>query len=247
MKCRIDAAVPLLALLALTIPLGSSGRLLATITADWNNPNGDIINAFSPVFADYNAAAAEEGLIAKVETIPTVGTRGYHFVTSNRADDIYYGLKGRVQGLPNATRVRLEFDVTIASNVGEDCLGVGGSPGSSVWVKAGATSREPTTNFNGDTWRFVGLNKGEQSGSGPGGAVLGNVAVAGGTCDGSDTTTPYKLKSFTKRALANAKGKPYVFSTTTRGQLWLLVGFESGFEGISSLYITKIVARIYDA
>lgn len=37
-----------------------------------------------------------------------------------------------------------------------------------------------------------------QSGSGPGGAVLGNVAVAGGTCDGSDTTTPYKLKSFTK-------------------------------------------------
>lgn len=38
-----------------------------------------------------------------------------------------------------------------------------------------------------------------------------------------------------------------MFSTTTRGQLWLLVGFESGFEGISSLYITKIVARIYDA
>ncbi len=31
-----------------------------------------------------------------------------------------------------------------------------------MWVKAGASSREPTTNFNGDTWRFVGLNKGEQ-------------------------------------------------------------------------------------
>ncbi len=58
-----------------------------------------------------------------------MGTRGYHFVTSNRADDIYYGLKGRVHGLPNATRVRLEFDVTIASNVGDDCFGVGGSPG----------------------------------------------------------------------------------------------------------------------
>ena len=67
------------------------------------------------------------------------------------------------------------FNVEIATNVPSGCIGVGGAPGESVWVKAGATTVEPVAIDQGGQLR-MNIDKGNQSNGGANAVVLGNVA-----------------------------------------------------------------------
>lgn len=51
--------------------------------------------------------------------MPGTNTKGWRFSISNRADDVYFGLKGLVKGLRKSTRLRIVFEVHIMSNAGE--------------------------------------------------------------------------------------------------------------------------------
>jgi hypothetical protein len=60
--------------------------------------------------------------------------------------------------------------------------------------------------------------------------VLGNLAAEGANCEGS----VYVPKRFaTRRALLTAE-------TDRDGNLWVLIGSDSGYEGRTSYYITHI-------
>ena len=143
----------------------------------------------------------------------------------NRSDDLFMFFKRRIDGLsPNATYA-VSASLALATNVPAGSFGIGGSPGESVFVKAGASTVEPVA--EGDRLR-MNIDKGNQSTSGESMVVVGDVAhpeVVG---------EEYRIKS-----LDNADNPVHATADGTGG-LWLIVGTDSGFEGLSTFYYARI-------
>ena len=93
----------------------------------------------------------------------------------NRSDDLFMFFKGPVDGLSPGARYDVTVSVEIATDVPAGCVGVGGAPGESVWVKVGATAVEPVPVRHG-TYLRMNIDVGNQSAGGSEGVVLGNVA-----------------------------------------------------------------------
>jgi hypothetical protein len=148
----------------------------------------------------------------------------------NRSDDLFMYLKRQVTGLsPNADYL-LTMEMDIASNVASNMVGIGGAPGEGVKVKAGASGIEPLNVRDGMGWFRMNIDKGNQSVGGADMSVIGDMAV-------KDTTTVYTV---VRRSL----GTPMKRRTDSNGALWLVVGTDSGFEGLTEVYYAAIRARL---
>lgn len=146
----------------------------------------------------------------------------------NRSDDLFMFLSRQVDGLEPGTAYRVTISVDVATNVPVASFGIGGSPGESVYVKAGATTIEPAIERDGQDWLRMTIDKGNQASEGEDMINLGNVAhpdVAG---------TEYRIKTL------NNEERPFDVTADEGGRLWLIVGTDSGFEGLTSLYYTGI-------
>ncbi|WP_420149992.1 hypothetical protein [Spirosoma sp.] len=144
----------------------------------------------------------------------------------NRSDDAFMFIKKKVTGLQPNTDYSLLFDIELASQYPTNSVGIGGSPGSSVYLKAGATSVEPVKQLK-DNFYSLNIDKGAQLADGKDAITLGNVGTG-------DDVTGYKLIS-----RSNAD-KPFTARSNANGELWLLVGTDSGFEGLTTLYYSNI-------
>ncbi len=181
-------------------------------------------------FADYpsNDAATYE-LASGLRNLPT-GFQGSGFMLSghNRSDDLFMFLKRKISGLSPSSKYKAQLKVTFLSNAGVGCMGIGGAPGESVWLKFGYADKEPKQ--DGFT---LNVPKGDQSQDGAQAKVQGDVAVADAKCDGS----VYKAKT-----LKNSE-KTLDITTNADGSVWLFVGTDSGFEGKTTLYYQNIEVR----
>ncbi len=148
----------------------------------------------------------------------------------NVSDSLFMYLIHPVSGLSPDTSYALTFELMLASNAPSQCAGIGGPPGESVYLKAGAsrTRPEPVQDSSG-TWR-LNVDKGNQSTGGANAQVLGNIANGVQDC----LSTPYRL--ITRDNLDN----PFLIPSDDQGLLWLLVGTDSGFEGTTALYYDSI-------
>lgn len=144
----------------------------------------------------------------------------------NRSDDAFMFLKRKVTGLTPNTDYSLVFDIELASKYPSSSFGIGGSPGSSVFLKAGASTVEPVKVLKDDFYT-INIDKGEQNNEGENAILLGNVS------NGSETDE-YALIS------RSSIDKPFVVRSSDKGELWLIVGTDSGFEGLTTLYYSKI-------
>ncbi len=145
---------------------------------------------------------------------------------SNISDDLFMFLKKRITGLePNMT-YNVTFDISLASKYPEKSVGIGGSPGASVFLKAGGATSEPKPVEVGDDIR-MNIDKGNQSQGGKAMVVLGSVGIPG-------TTSEYRLIN-----RDNARN-PVKVITDSNGSLWVIVGTDSGFEGVTKLYFDTI-------
>ncbi|SOC11289.1 protease stability complex PrcB-like protein [Ureibacillus xyleni] len=156
---------------------------------------------------------------------------GLYLSSSNRSDDVFMYIKKKLStedGIkPNTTyQVNLAFD--LVTNIGPDLdIGAGGSPGGSVFVKAGATAVEPKPILEKNYYR-TNIDHGDQSEGGTDAEVIGNITK---TSEGD----LYEIKPFEHKVEV---------TTDENGELWLVIGTDSGFEGITSLYYTNIHATI---
>ena len=148
----------------------------------------------------------------------------------NRSDDLFMYVKRRVTGLSPNTEYLLTMDIDLASNVASNLIGVGGAPGEGVKVKAGASANEPVNVRDGQGWYRMNIDKGNQSVGGTDMSVIGDMAV-------KDTTTVYTI---VKRSLVT----PMKRRTDADGALWLVVGTDSGFEGLTEVFYAAIRARL---
>jgi hypothetical protein len=159
------------------------------------------------------------------------GKRGLRIGGSNRSDDLFMFLKRRVDGLEANRAYRVRFDVRIASNAPSGGVGAGGSPGESVVVKAGAVRSEPEAvqqNTSGTPYWRMNVDIGSQSAGGRDAVVLDHIGVPTGGA--------YVRKDLTSGASA------FTVTADSGGSAWLLVGTDSGYEGRTVLYYSRIEA-----
>jgi hypothetical protein len=157
---------------------------------------------------------------------------GFFISGENHSDDLFMYLKRRVSGFDPNTNYEVSFVVEFATDVPTGCGGVGGSPGESVFVKAGASSVEPIAIVNESGQYRMNIDKGNQSRGGANAVVIGNVA--------NSTLCEQNIRRYEIKQLSSPQ--PVLVTTDASGSVWLLVGTDSGFEAGTSLYYTRIRA-----
>lgn len=148
---------------------------------------------------------------------------------NNHSDDLFMFMKKKITDLTPNTDYTIVFDVELASNAPKGAVGVGGAPGESVYLKAGATGAEPKKMIEGNQYT-LNIDKGNQAAHGESTVLLGNIAVDFDTKD-------YTLIS---RNNASMNNSPFIVKSNSRGEMWLIIGTDSGFEGTTTVYYTKV-------
>jgi len=178
--------------------------------------------------SDYTVGTEPSGVVFEQRALgaPLTG-KGYYITGHNRSDDMFLYVKKQFHGLVKSSSYKVTFTLKFASSVPSGCFGVGGSPGESVYVYAAALDNEPktTTANNHVTMNF---DKGNQGTAGKEAQILGTIG--NGLACGTSTPTSKTLKS----------AAPMTVKTDTNGDLWLLVGIDSGFEASSELTLQTL-------
>ncbi len=184
-------------------------------------------------FTDYPAytdPSSYELEFAYTDRPANLGTNKKSMMLSgnNHSDDLFMFMKKKIVDLSPNTDYALVFEVELASNAPKGSVGIGGSPGESVYLKAGASGTEPKQVIE-DNEYALNVDKGNQSTSGEMAVVLGDIAVP-------EDTQGYAL--ITRNSAANAD--PFIVRTNSKGEIWLIIGTDSGFEGTTTVYYTRV-------
>lgn len=150
---------------------------------------------------------------------------------NNHSDDLFMYIMRKVDGLRFETSYRVTFELELASDAPTNAAGIGGSPGEGVTLKVGAVQDQPARLLGEDDFYVINLDKGNQTSSGEDMMAIGHIGV-------SDTTTVYTL---IKR---DNISDPIDVITDEYGEFWVIIGTDSGFEGITTLYYNKIKMTI---
>ena len=225
---RIKTLTPLIGLLvSASSSLSSQPTNAPEFTFEFNRgPQG-----FTAGFADYPPAHAPiYELTSDYRTLPPpLQSRSGLFLSGvNRSADLFMFLKGSISGLQPGAVYTVTVNLEIATNTPTGCVGVGGAPGESVWIKAGVSAAEPLPVLKGSHLR-MNIDVGVQSNGGEQAAVLGNVANSR-SCE---QPRHWELKSFEDRPM------PAPIAIPADGRVWLLFGTDSGFEARTEIYFTR--------
>ncbi|MYF83270.1 MAG: PEP-CTERM sorting domain-containing protein [Acidimicrobiia bacterium] len=153
---------------------------------------------------------------------------GIYLQGHNRSDDLFMYVKRQIEGLVSGASYTVSATVDLATNAPLDSIGIGGSPGQSVYVKAGASTTEPDAVPDSTGHLRMRIDKGNQSRGGTQMAVLGVVGHPDIVGD-----------EFRRKTLDSMDG-PVVVAADAAGRVWLIVGTDSGFEGLTRLYYDRI-------
>jgi hypothetical protein len=186
-------------------------------------------------FADYPVGGEEfYELVFEHDTLPEPLDQNQFALKlsgNNHSDDLFMFAKKRVTGLEPNTVYYITFTIEFASDVPDGSIGAGGSPGESVYIKAGAASDEPHTVIDNDNHYRMNIDKGNQSQGGE------DMDVVGDFSNDTDQAV-YTLKTVTNE-------KPFRATSDGNGSLWIIVGTDSGFEATTTIYYNKIKAEFY--
>ena len=159
--------------------------------------------------------------------------RGFKLTGSNRSDDLFMFITKKVDGLEPNTRYDFRFKVTFGTNAQNNCMGIGGSPGNSVWIKVGAKKDEPKAVNDGAGFLLLNWDKGNQAAGGS------DAIIAGDFANRQECSTTDVVETYLKKTLITEKGA-YTTVSDDKGSLWLLVGTDSGFEGATTIYFMEL-------
>ncbi|HVS31575.1 MAG TPA: hypothetical protein VMS98_08970 [Thermoanaerobaculia bacterium] len=185
-------------------------------------------------FADYNPMT-DMRTTAGIRPLPLEAGGGTAWYLSgwNYSDDLFMFLRGRVGTIPKQNYI-VDFSVTFATNAGADCGGIGGAPGQSVYLKMGASPIRPEPVLVDDHLR-LNIDKGNQSQSGVLASQAGTISALVPTPCGSEAPFSTVVRTHTH---------PYAVESSATGDLWLLFGVDSGFEGFNQIYVQRIEATL---
>lgn len=207
------------------------GEVSSNVSVVSSFENG--FDGWSVDLAEYNTFMDSSTIEFKygIEKIPSDSTKkGLRVQSHNRSDDMFMYAKKKITGLDSKKTYEVFFDIELGTYYHANSVGIGGSPGSSVYVKAGASSKEPTRYLEGDFYKFS-LDKGNQL---EGGKELVTIG------DASNGLSEAGFKVVNR----NNTSKLVSVKPNEKGEIWLCVGTDSGFEGLSVFYYDKITVLV---
>jgi len=148
---------------------------------------------------------------------------------NNHSDDLFMFIRRKISGLEPNTDYAISYEIQFASDVADGQFGVGGSPGESVTIKAGAGIIKPEK-VNQSGFYQMNIDKNNQANSGSDMVVIGDFS--------NDTNqNEYTLKNLVANDILTV-------STNSSGELWLVVGTDSGFEATTTIYYNLIKVKL---
>lgn len=203
----------------------------STIQLSFDFRNGAL--SWQPGFGDYTPEFRLDTYELRSEILqlpPELGSgTGFFLQSHNRSDDLFMFLKRRLtqaDGIVAGQRYEINYTIVFASNACTDCFGIGGHPSLSVYLKAGAAPIEPIP--YGPNQR-MNVDIGNQSQGGIAASVTGNISTGLGYSLNPTYVSLTRTHRHTTRVTASSSG-----------ELWLLVGTDSGFEGLTQLFYQRI-------
>lgn len=157
-------------------------------------------------------------------------TRAIKVSGNNHSDDLLSLITRKIENLKPNTRYSVTFEVELASNVTTNSPGAGGSPDLAFGV--GAVSANPENVINSGHYRpnFTSLLQSGQS---------NDILMSIGRIGVSDVhPAPFTLIN------RNNLSEPMQLRTNDKGEIWFMMGTDSGFEGITTLYYKSIKIRM---
>ncbi len=246
-KICLNIVVTCLVFLAFSIP--TAAQTAATpLSFSFDFRHGSL--GWEGGFADYSTSGDDSGyaLRAEMRNLPPelgVSGTGFYFQGTNHSADLFMFMKRRLgpsDGIVAGQAYWLDYTVVLASNA-QGCGGIGSPPGTGVVVKVGGSPAEPRTLLGKPTFyplvgflRNVRMNvdKSDQSQSGIHASVAGNI---GNGLPCNLNSQPYvsiqRIHRHIAPVMANADG-----------ELWLLIGTDSGFEGPTAIYYQRIDVQL---
>ncbi|HLU90168.1 MAG TPA: hypothetical protein VKZ51_10080 [Cyclobacteriaceae bacterium] len=230
------------------LPLGLFLIPLAACQDEDKEPTPDIIEM------NYTFEANEEGWIGGFADLPVEGQDIYELDIShsplpeetdatgnsiriqghNRSDDLFMFLKKKLTGLSPSTTYQVIFDIEMASQYPQTAPGIGGGPGGSVFIKVGATPEEPLAVEEEEpvqNYLRMNIDKGNQAQEGTDMINVGTVGIEG---------EEYRYQLIQR----GNSDRPISANTDPEGNLWLILGTDSGFEGLTVLYYNTVKVRL---
>ena len=154
----------------------------------------------------------------------------------NNTDDLFMFFTktlGAADGIKPNTSYLIGYGINFSSNSPSNCAGIGGAPGESVFLKAGASSIQPRVSPDEEGIQRLNIGHGQQGRSGKAVSVVGNIAN-GQDCPANPTFVRMLRKDI----------HPTLVTTGADAKLHLIVGTESGFEGMTRLYYHGITVTL---
>jgi hypothetical protein len=193
---------------------------------DFETGNQGWTAGFSDYPSDYDDLSIYE-LASGIKSLPDDQSKhAFYIAGHNRSDDLFMYLKTKVSGLQASTRYIANIKIDMLSREGDDCSGIGGSPGGSVYVKFGVADIEPKQ----DAY-YLNVDKGNQLAGGTNAHTLGNVAIPGKSCESNE---------FEAKVIPSTTENQLAFTSNADGSIWLFVGSDSGYEGFTELYYNNL-------
>lgn len=182
-------------------------------------------------FSDYPSDNADiYQLQSGIRTLPSgFEGQGFYLAGINRSDDLFMYIKKQITGLQPSTRYQLSVSLRFLTDAGANCVGTGGAPGESVYLKFGYDATEPK-----QAGYYLNTDKGNQSQDGTQARVIGTIAAPEIGCDG---------QNFASKTLTGSGNTPLQFTSNADGSIWVFIGTDSGFEGLTRLYYQELELR----
>ncbi|MGF1669074.1 MAG: hypothetical protein ACFCU6_01395 [Balneolaceae bacterium] len=162
---------------------------------------------------------------------PLDTTRNALFISgNNQSDGLFMFYKQRFIGLSPGQEVRIRYQIEFASNMPEPCE-VQPEP---VFLKAGASNVEPRAILQQENQgQILRMNIDVDEAA----DVLGNITDI-------ELCSDENQNGLELKGLETPEDGGIIVSADESGAIWLFLGIDSGFEGITSAYFSFILISI---
>jgi hypothetical protein len=225
----------LLAVIILATLAGCSSPEDSTLNLEFDFRNGSL--DWKAGFAQYSPEMEDiMELEAGIRPLPPelgIDGTGYYLRGMNRSDDLVMFLRhclGPEDGIVPGKQYRITIRVMFASNAPSGAVGIGGPPGEAVVLWGGAAPEEPEVYLDGPSYK-VRLSKEAVL------SPMGDIANGLPAEEVDLRNPPYVL-------LERECELEEPVSATSEGELWIMVGTRSGFEGSTALYYQSIAVTL---
>jgi len=209
-------------------PKSDSGHNLA-VSYDFSAGNQGWKAGFADLPVNYNKEIY--ALQYTWELLPLAGNTsnyGLKLKGANRSDDLFMFLTQKIAQLAPNTAYQVKLNFGMYTDEAGGMSGIGGAPAEAVHVKAAVLGKEPKAVQKDDgsgLYYRMNIDKGNQSEEGADAKIVGNIAKPESDKEGYQRVD----FSYNARVTSNANG-----------ELFLLIGTDSGYEGLTTLYFDDI-------